>query len=142
MHALLDALRLNEHGTESVVDDAGRRWLSAVPELSYLSHVVFRLWEDTSFDANAEGRYSVEVQVSPGTPFVPLEASDEAPPTLPLHSFARVSSAALERYLGGTHGVNSEENVAKARALYEGLADSLEACAGGGVLRGVARLKV
>ena len=94
------------------------------------------------YKRQAEGRYSVEVQVSPGTPFVPLEASDEAPPTLPLHSFARVSSAALERYLGGTHGVNSEENVAKARALYEGLADSLEACAGGGVLRGLARLKV
>ena len=142
LHALLDALRLNEHGTESVVDDAGRRWLSAVPELSYLSHVVFRLWEDTSYDTNAEGRYSVEVQVSPGTPFVPLETSDEAPPTLPLHSFARVSSAALERYLGGKHDVNSEENVAKARVLYEGLADSLEACAGGGVLRGGARLKV
>ena len=48
-----------------------------MPELSYLSHVVFRLWEDTSYDTNAEGRYSVEVQVSPGTPFVPLETSDE-----------------------------------------------------------------
>lgn len=133
LHALLDALRLNEDESMRVVDDAGRRWLSAVPELSYLSHVVFRLWEDTAYPEASEERYAVEVQVSPGTPFVPLRADDLVPPTLPLHSFARVSSHALERYLGAHPEVDGPQQLAKARALYEGLASKLAACVDGDV---------
>jgi len=111
----------------------GRRWLSSVPELSYLSHVVFRLWEDTAYPEASEERYAVEVQVSPGTPFVPLRAGDLMPPTLPLHSFARVSSHALERYLGAHPEVDGPQQLAKARALYEGLASKLAACVDGDV---------
>ena len=92
-------------------------------------HVVFRLWEDTSYDTARKEVFSGS-QVSPGTPSCHSRRR-RAPPA---RSFARVSSAALGD-LGGKHDVNSEENVAKARVRYEGRGLA-RGVAGGRVLRG------
>ncbi|KAJ1453163.1 hypothetical protein M885DRAFT_285416 [Pelagophyceae sp. CCMP2097] len=54
-----------------------RRWLSQIPELSYLSHMVFRLWEDKSMDPADPRRHMVELSFSPGTP---LEYNTEESP--------------------------------------------------------------
>ena len=92
LHALLDALRLNEHGTESVVDDAGRRWLS-----SRARAVVF-----VPRRVSPMGRYVVRYERgrevfggSPGlagTPAPCLRGRRRGPPTLP-----RAASRACRR---------------------------------------------
>mmetsp|Transcript_20184 Transcript_20184/g.30750 ORF Transcript_20184/g.30750 Transcript_20184/m.30750 type:complete len:759 (-) Transcript_20184:58-2334(-) len=80
LHALLTALRLpadkppaqlddNNLDENFIISQQARDWLSQIPELSYLSHIVFRLWEDPTYDETNPRRYMVELSFSPGTPF-------------------------------------------------------------------------
>lgn len=145
LHALLAALRLpaDDEG-ESPVQESGRRWLSRIPELSYLSHIVFRLWENLdlrSEDPEKEedpARYMVEVSFSPGTPFLPVEiaptpgfAPAAAVPTLPLEPFAYVPSRSLEAYFAAKPSASSSEGLAAAETKYAALAAALERHANG-----------
>mmetsp|Transcript_9745 Transcript_9745/g.33689 ORF Transcript_9745/g.33689 Transcript_9745/m.33689 type:complete len:1217 (+) Transcript_9745:54-3704(+) len=91
LHALLTALRLPYKCTTappglapsapvanaSPVDREGQAWLSQIPELSYLSHLVFRLWEDLAVDETHPERYMVEISFCPGTAF---DATAPPPP--------------------------------------------------------------
>jgi len=92
LHALLTALRAPAQGdvaddhaaadaaaadAASLVDGEAAKWLSQIPELSYLSHMVFRLWEDKSMDPADPRRHMVELSFSPGTP---LEYNTEESP--------------------------------------------------------------
>lgn len=152
LHALLAALRLPADPANgacaSPVDDDGRAWLSRIPELSYLSHIVFRLWENMTVPEDAPNggeRYMVEIAFSPGTPFAPgapsapgAEAAAPAkaggiqPPTLPLEPFAYVPSEKLEAYFEARPSSTAEECIAAAAAKYDDLASQLERRANGG----------
>lgn len=76
MHALLTALRIaadrpavEADTAASIVGEDARQWLSHIPELSYLSHIVFRLWEDPAREDDDPQRHTVELSFSPGTKF-------------------------------------------------------------------------
>lgn len=76
MHTLLTALRLaadrpavEADTAASIVGKDARKWLSHIPELSYLSHIVFRLWEDPGREDDDPQRHMVELSFSPGIKF-------------------------------------------------------------------------
>lgn len=76
LYSLLAALRLpairrdTDLHRPSILDAPAKHWLSHIPELSYLSHIVFRLWEDTTVEDDDDPlRYMVECSFSPGTNF-------------------------------------------------------------------------
>lgn len=93
LHTLLSALRLpadrmaSDVGDASLVEEGGCRWLSNIPDLSYLSHIVFRLWEDPNRDWNDPERHMVELLFSPGTKFECAMVDDLTlnPPPRPRH---------------------------------------------------------
>mmetsp|Transcript_13389 Transcript_13389/g.41332 ORF Transcript_13389/g.41332 Transcript_13389/m.41332 type:complete len:634 (-) Transcript_13389:17-1918(-) len=134
--SLLDALRLDEAARRSPVDAGGKAWLGDVPELSYLSHVVFRLWENPMYAADAPQRYVVDVALSPGTPFA-ARGADAGPPTAPLQVFAQIPSETLEAFFDSEGKADAAPgSVERAEATYAALAERLAKCAnapGGGV---------
>ncbi|KAJ8613248.1 hypothetical protein CTAYLR_004550 [Chrysophaeum taylorii] len=153
LHALLTALRVpaDKRDATSLVDEPNRRWLSDIPELSYLSHIVFRLWEDTSCDETDPQRHMVELSFSPGTKFdydslddetkpVPSPPqrkskttadsdASEPPPTQPLEPFAYVPCQRLEEYFTAKPSSSGEDCLASATKRYEDLARKLHALA-------------
>mmetsp|Transcript_9749 Transcript_9749/g.33705 ORF Transcript_9749/g.33705 Transcript_9749/m.33705 type:complete len:236 (-) Transcript_9749:27-734(-) len=154
LHALLTALRAPAQGdvaddhaaadaaaadAASLVDGEAAKWLSQIPELSYLSHMVFRLWEDKSMDPADPRRHMVELSFSPGTPLEynteesPGRADDGGDdsddefdvPTEPLQRFAYVTSQRLEEYFAAAPTASADEALAAATAKYDGLTSAL-----------------
>lgn len=54
------------------------RLLETVTEFDYLTHVVFRLFENTEPTASADARYRIEVMFSPGACSDPFDAQAAA----------------------------------------------------------------
>ena len=134
---------------------ASLRRLSTIRELSYLSHIVFRLWEDMTVPEDTPERYMVECSFSPGTPFdlaatlAPPAVADEAStknslvdtpgtdayfaandlplesPTLPLQQFAYIPCERLEDYFDARPTRSAESDLADANAKYDDLARRL-----------------
>jgi hypothetical protein len=62
-----------------MLDDAARRFLSAVPEIDYLAHIVFRLYENVSVPVQDPLRHRVEVLFSPGAALCPFDGTPREP---------------------------------------------------------------
>lgn len=68
IHSLLTVLRYGGLLDETQ-DEQWRRamdYVSAVPELNYLSQIVIMLYEDSSKDITSEERFHLELHFSPG----------------------------------------------------------------------------
>ena len=99
---------ISECNPMSLLSNAGQELLQATPELDYMTHVVFRMFENKSLPLNHAGRFRVEILFSPGAahnPFevFPLRDDHVIPivPRVPVHCDAEsgVSLSRLEESL-------------------------------------------
>jgi hypothetical protein len=75
-----------------LVSDGGGALLEALPELDYLTHIVFRLYENFSYKVGHPKRHRVEIMCSPGASFSPFDGLPRSP---------RVGPAAAEAATSG-----------------------------------------
>eukprot|EP00002_Diphylleia_rotans_P008794 TRINITY_DN1878_c0_g1_i1.p1 TRINITY_DN1878_c0_g1~~TRINITY_DN1878_c0_g1_i1.p1 ORF type:complete len:1006 (-),score=213.20 TRINITY_DN1878_c0_g1_i1:2009-5026(-) len=67
LHSLINVLRLYQKADLALlVEDESRQKLNAMPEIDYMSQIVFKLFENVSVPENDERRFRVEISVSPG----------------------------------------------------------------------------
>ena len=66
IHGILNVLRYGSSSTgQRAVTDAGLAALDAVTEYDYLSHILLRMYENTSYDITDHKRFRVELSFSP-----------------------------------------------------------------------------
>eukprot|EP00850_Spirogloea_muscicola_P022875 SM000316S12290 [mRNA] locus=s316:84377:92935:+ [translate_table: standard] len=112
IHSLINVLRycyLDEslQGEQPLVSSDGLRKLFETKELDYLTHIVFRMYENTDVDLSDPRRFRIELMYSPGAAFSPLEFSpkdnDHTLPVQPVEPLQELGSftslAKLERLL-------------------------------------------
>jgi hypothetical protein len=73
------------------VSDAGGALLEALPELDYLTHIVFRLYENFSYKVGHPKRHRVEIMCSPGASFSPFDGQPRSPRVGPVAAGAASS---------------------------------------------------
>jgi hypothetical protein len=79
LHTLLNVLRFGgSESTRTPMSEEGKKICAEAPELCYLTQVIFRLFEDTSRDADDPQRYRVEVLFSPGASSTPMHMAEQA----------------------------------------------------------------
>lgn len=67
IHGILNVLRYGSSSTgQRAVTDAGLAALDAVTEYDYLSYILLRMYENTSYDITDPKRFRVELSFSPG----------------------------------------------------------------------------
>ena len=64
---------------DDILDEAARSFLSALPEIDYLTHIVFRLYENMAVAPLDPLRHRVEVLFSPGAALCPFDGSPREP---------------------------------------------------------------
>jgi hypothetical protein len=62
-----------------LVTESGAALLEATPELDYLTHIVFRLYENFAYPVGHPKRHRVEVLASPGSSFSPVDGNPRTP---------------------------------------------------------------
>jgi len=78
-----------EHGSEGVpiVGEGGQRLLHSVSELDYMTHIVFRMFENKKLALDDPRRFRVEILFSPGAAHDPYEVlvmrADHVVPIVP-----------------------------------------------------------
>ncbi|CAD7697573.1 unnamed protein product [Ostreobium quekettii] len=89
IHALVNVLRYCHRGVEGaepIVCESGQNILTSTPELDYLSHIVFRMYENQQVHISDPLRFRVEVLFSPGAAYNPFEVMPlRRNHTLPVH---------------------------------------------------------
>lgn len=82
LHTVLNVLRFGftcagNDQVSPLISEEGLRILNGTPELCYLTHVVFRVFEDSRTEmANDPRRFSVEILFSPGAHHTPLHMNE------------------------------------------------------------------
>ena len=141
VHSILNALRFvgNDLPGGSFLTDAAKNILSGVPELDYLTHIVFRMYENFKVPPGTPDRFRIEVLFSPGCSTSPYDIKTRTavtrsgtftagyvPRTMPLKN-AYVSTPALI----GSHGEpGTPASVASSVASATSNASSLPGTAG------------
>jgi hypothetical protein len=67
------------HTLTRLVTDEGQALLDSIPELDYLTHIVFRLYENFAYEHGHPKRHRVEILFSPGTSFSPFDGAPRTP---------------------------------------------------------------
>lgn len=84
LHTLLNVLRYSKNG-ESVISEEGKQILESVPELSYLTQIIIRLFETEN--GTGEPSFRCEISFSPGAVNDPLvDKSSELSPYVTISS--------------------------------------------------------
>ena len=103
LHTLLNVLRYALPGQSSMISEAGLRILGSAEELSYLTHIVFRMFEKKGASENDPKRFRLEICFCPGADSDPRsDKSSNLAPTvllnsnLPCGDFINGLDAALE----------------------------------------------
>ncbi|KAL4445780.1 hypothetical protein ABPG77_008979 [Micractinium sp. CCAP 211/92] len=76
MHSLLNVLRfcqLGQEGEPPLLGEEGQRVLHECRELDYMTHIVLRMFENTTLPLDDPKRFRVEVLFSPGAAYDPTE---------------------------------------------------------------------
>eukprot|EP00803_Ostreobium_quekettii_P004618 evm.model.scf_439.9 EVM.evm.TU.scf_439.9 scf_439:61654-74618(+) len=107
IHALVNVLRYCHSGLDDaqpLVCESGLNILTNTPELDYLSHIVFRMYENQQVPFNDPKRFRVEILFSPGAAYNPFEVMplrrDHTLPVQPrveLHQANGTTLSELER---------------------------------------------
>jgi hypothetical protein len=71
LHTLLNVLRYPADGEPDVLSKEGQEVIAETPELSYLTHIVIRLFERRDREADDAQRFRCEISFSPGTTIDP-----------------------------------------------------------------------
>lgn len=95
-HSLVNVLRfcqLGMGGADSILGPEGQDLLQKTTELDYMTHVVFRMFENKSLPLRDPGRFRVEILFSPGAAHNPYEVvplrKDHVIPIVPRMSVHR-----------------------------------------------------
>eukprot|EP00753_Platysulcus_tardus_P013390 PLAT3669.6.p1 GENE.PLAT3669.6~~PLAT3669.6.p1 ORF type:complete len:1024 (+),score=377.90 PLAT3669.6:128-3073(+) len=64
LHGMFNLLRFHA-GVDGIVSDAGKRWMDSVEELSYMTHVLFMMYENAAI--KGPHRYRIDILFSTGT---------------------------------------------------------------------------
>jgi len=77
MHSLINVLRychLGVDGDSGLLSSDGQEILKQVPELDYMTHIVFRMFESKTLPLSDPRRFRVEILFSPGAAYDPAAA--------------------------------------------------------------------
>ncbi|KAF5835970.1 hypothetical protein DUNSADRAFT_6635 [Dunaliella salina] len=100
IHSLVNVLRFchlqAEHPTPPLVSESSQQALDATPEMDYLTHIVFRMYENKSFPVSSPQRFRVEVSLSPGAAYNPITHPPAANHTLPTVPRMQLNSGTAE----------------------------------------------
>lgn len=86
MHSLINVLRychIGVEGEEGLLSEEGQDLLKTVPELDYMTHIVFRMFENKRLHLDDPSRFRVEMLFSPGAGYDPSAADNHVLPVAP-----------------------------------------------------------
>jgi len=106
LHTLVNVLRFMPllPGGKPVIDEEGAKALSSVSELCYLTHIVIRVFENSSKPLDSPNRFRVELGFSPGADRPPAGLSQDPNEVF---SDRPLSPLAKKPYSQGPHGSKS-----------------------------------
>ncbi|KAK9823756.1 hypothetical protein WJX72_005206 [[Myrmecia] bisecta] len=110
VHSLLNVLRFSHLGRDDVeeglVSDEAHQMLRDATELDYMTHIVFRMYENKKVPVDSPERFRVELLFSPGAshnPYevIPIKKDHTLPiaPRVPLHKGEGVTFQSLQQLL-------------------------------------------
>lgn len=81
IQTLLNVLRFKSGSISSPITDEAREWISDIPELCYMTHIVIRIFERFEFEPNDPRRFRAQVMLSPGATGDPIDVAATGKPS-------------------------------------------------------------